>query len=308
MTASDASDASGPATPGPAPSGPAASALVDAAWLHRHLDDVVLLDASVDRRTGPDGTTDYADGLALHTERRIPGARFADLTARFSDPLAPFPFTRPTAGRIAAHARELGIRRDSTVVVYDRLTGAWAARVWWLLRSAGITRVRVLNGGLRAWEESGLPVTDGREEPPVPGDVEAAPARDHFTGLARMRRIADGDDPTPAVCALRRTEYQGDPGRPRSGHIPRTTNLPYADLLGPHHTLDPAHTARLAAAHGLRRGAGTVLYCGGAINAAGLALALHEIGIDDVVLYDGSLSEWRAHPGLPLTTGDEAGG
>ncbi|MBK3573651.1 sulfurtransferase, partial [Streptomyces sp. MBT65] len=88
-----------------------------------------------------------------------------------------------------------------------------------------------------------------------------------------------------------------------SGHIPRTTNLPYADLLGPHHTLDPARTARLAREHGLRQGAGAVLYRGGAINAAGLALALHEIGIDDVVLYDGSLSEWRAHPELPLATG-----
>ncbi|MFJ9249162.1 sulfurtransferase [Streptomyces sp. NPDC101776] len=280
-----------------------ASVLVNAAWLQGHLDDVVLLDATVDRRTEPDGTTVFVSGLALHTERRIPGAHFADLMAGFSDPEAPFPFTRPSSDHIAAHARELGIGRDSTVVVYDRLTGAWAARVWWVLRSAGITRVRVLDGGLTAWEAAQLPVTEGRETPPSPGDVVAAPAREHFTDLDRMRRIADADDPTPAVCALRRTEYLGDPARPRSGHIPRTTNLPYADLLGPHHTLDPARTARLAHEHGLRQGAGTVLYCGGAINAAGLALALHEIGIDDVVLYDGSLSEWRAHPELPLATG-----
>ncbi|MFJ1609477.1 hypothetical protein ACIOHS_39995 [Streptomyces sp. NPDC088253] len=66
-----------------------------------------------------------------------------------------------------------------------------------------------------------------------------------------------------------------------------------------------AATVRLAQEHGLRQGAGTVLYCGGAINAAGLALALHEIGVDDVVLHDGSLSEWRAHPDLPLVTGPE---
>ncbi|WP_019063450.1 sulfurtransferase [Streptomyces prunicolor] len=285
-----------------------ASAFVDAAWLHRHLDDIVLLDATVDRRTEPDGTTVFVDGLALHTERRIPGAHFADLVAGFSDPLAPFPFTRPSSDRIAAYARELGIRQDTEVVVYDRLSGAWAARVWWVLRSAGITGVRVLDGGLTAWEAAGLPVTEGREAPPPPGDLVAAPAREHFTDLARMRLIADGDDPTPAVCALRHTEYLGDPARPRSGHIPRTTNLPYADLLAPDHTLDLERTAHLAQLHGLREGAGTVLYCGGAINAAGLALALREIGIDDVVLYDGSLGEWRAHPELPLAVGPEEDG
>lgn len=281
------------------------SALVNAAWLQGHLDDVVLLDATVDRHTEPDGTTVFVSGLALHTERRIPGAHFADLLAGFSDPGARFPFTRPSSDRIAAYARELGIRQDTEVVVYDRLSGAWAARVWWVLRSAGITRVRVLDGGLTAWEAAQLPVTEGREPPPPPGDVVAAPAREHFTDLSRMRRIADGDDSTPAVCALRRTEYLGDPARPRSGHIPRTTNLPYADLLAPDHTLDPGRTAHLAQSHGLREGAGTVLYCGGAINAAGLALALREIGIDDVVLYDGSLGEWRAHPELPLVTGPE---
>ncbi|MFJ8788712.1 sulfurtransferase [Streptomyces sp. NPDC102462] len=279
--------------------------LVDVGWLRDRLHEVIVLDATVDRRTGPDGGTVFVSGLALHTERRVPGAHFADLIAGFSDPAAPFPFTCPSASRIQAYARALGIHDTSTVVVYDRLTGAWAARVWWVLRTAGITRVRVLNGGLTAWEAAGLPVTDGREPPPAPGDVVARPAREGFVGLERMKRIADGDDPTPAVCALRRTEYLGDPDRPRSGHIPRSTSLPYADLLGPDNTLSRERTARLARAHGVRAGDGTVLYCGGAVNAAGLALALHEIGIDDVLLYDGSLAEWRADPDLPLAVGPE---
>ncbi|MEU2617876.1 rhodanese-like domain-containing protein [Streptomyces sp. NPDC007157] len=281
----------------------ATSALVDVARLRDRLGEVTLLDATVDRRTGPDGGTVFVSGLGLHTERRIPGAHFADLIAGFSDPAAPFPFTCPSPSRIAAQARELGIREDSTVVLYDRLTGAWAARLWWVLRTAGITRVRVLNGGLTAWEAAGLPVTDGREPAPAPGDVVARPADDGFVDLERMKRIADGSDPTPAVCALRRTEYLGTPDRPRSGHIPRTTSLPYADLLGPDNTLARERTARLARAHGIRAGDGTVLYCGGAVNAAGLALALHEIGIDDVLLYDGSLAEWRADPTLPLVVG-----
>ncbi|MER5198886.1 sulfurtransferase [Streptomyces sp. NPDC002755] len=277
--------------------------LVGVDWLRDRLGEVIVLDATVDRRTGPDGGTVFVSGLGLHTERRLPGAHFADLVAGLSEPDAPFPFTCPSASRIEAYARGLGIREESTVVVYDRLTGAWAARVWWVLRTAGIARVHVLNGGLTAWEAAGLSVTDGREPTPAPGDVVARPVREGFVDLERMKRIADGRDTTPAVCALRRSEYLGDHDRPRSGHIPRTSSLPYADLLGSDNTLSRERTARLARSHGVRSGDGTVLYCGGAINAAGLALALHEIGIDDVLLYDGSLAQWRSDPALPLTVG-----
>lgn len=47
------------------------------------------------------------------------------------------------------------------------------------------------------------------------GNVVARPAADGFVDLERMKRIADGSDPTPAVCALRRPEYLGTPGNPR---------------------------------------------------------------------------------------------
>jgi thiosulfate/3-mercaptopyruvate sulfurtransferase len=50
-----------------------------------------------------------------------------------------------------------------------------------------------------------------------------------------------------------------------------------------------------------------ILYCGGGINASGLALALAEAGHAGMTIYDGSLNEWRADPSLPMATGaDEA--
>jgi thiosulfate/3-mercaptopyruvate sulfurtransferase len=45
-----------------------------------------------------------------------------------------------------------------------------------------------------------------------------------------------------------------------------------------------------------------VLYCGGGIAAAAVALALNLLGRDDVTLYDGSLEEWAASE-RPLVTG-----
>ncbi|MFJ8107659.1 hypothetical protein [Streptomyces sp. NPDC096132] len=55
--------------------------------------------------------------------------------------------------------------------------------------------------------------------------------------IERMKRIANGSDLTPAVYALRRTEYLGDLTRPRSGRIPRTSSLPYADSSARQHPL-----------------------------------------------------------------------
>jgi thiosulfate/3-mercaptopyruvate sulfurtransferase len=46
-----------------------------------------------------------------------------------------------------------------------------------------------------------------------------------------------------------------------------------------------------------------ILYCGGGISAAGIALALTLLGREDIALYDGSLEEWSQDPSRPLVTG-----
>ncbi|WP_216893195.1 sulfurtransferase [Nocardia alni] len=282
---------------------PTGSALVSVTWLKLNLDRVVLLDASIRRGTGSEPP--FAAGRTDFERTHLPGARFADLFTVFSDPESPLPFTRPSADGIRRAAAETGIDDDSTVVVYDRLTGAWAARIWWVLRSFGFDRVFVLDGGLDAWQRAGLPLESG------PGDVPGATGAftpverpEFFVDLDTVKTLSAQPDPLrPLVCALRAEEFQGDPARPRSGHIPGSINLPFSATLDSEGLHSRNGTRVAAAALGLPVASGSVLYCGGAINAAGLALALHEIGITDVGVYDGSLAQWRADPELPLTTG-----
>jgi thiosulfate/3-mercaptopyruvate sulfurtransferase len=45
-------------------------------------------------------------------------------------------------------------------------------------------------------------------------------------------------------------------------------------------------------------------YCGAGVAAWSMALALDLLGVPDVALYDGSMSEWAAEPAFPLLTGD----
>ncbi|WP_263993596.1 rhodanese-like domain-containing protein, partial [Mycolicibacterium fallax] len=118
----------------------------------------------------PDGRADYRAG-------HIPGAVYVDLDAELSDhavggagrhPL-------PAPGALQAAARRWGLRDGDPVVVYDDWNALAAARCWWLLRSAGVRDVRVLDGGWSAWLRAGLPSETG-EQAPAPGTVTLTPA------------------------------------------------------------------------------------------------------------------------------------
>ena len=120
------------------------------------------------RLGGPPGRDDY---LAGH----LPGAVFADLDRDLAGPPGSrgrHPLPDPSA---AEHAlRRLGVRDGRPVVAYDEADGSVAARAWWLLRWLGHPDVRVLDGGLRAWQAAGLPLEQGDVEP-EPGDLTARP-------------------------------------------------------------------------------------------------------------------------------------
>jgi thiosulfate/3-mercaptopyruvate sulfurtransferase len=46
-----------------------------------------------------------------------------------------------------------------------------------------------------------------------------------------------------------------------------------------------------------------ICYCGGGISATIELFLLHQLGYDDLALYDGSMGEWAKDPDLPIETG-----
>jgi thiosulfate/3-mercaptopyruvate sulfurtransferase len=108
------------------------------------------------------------------------------------------------------------------------------------------------------------------------------------------------------LCATQRAEFTGEGSEdPRRGHIPGSFSLPYAEILTVDGRLDLSRLIGEIERLQLTHARSLVLYCGGGINAAGLALGLASAGLSNIGIFDGSLNEWRADPELPLETGDD---
>src|SRR5687767_2839975 len=132
------------------------STLISAQDLAQHVADPnwLVTDCRFDLAQPDSAERAYRDG-------HVPGAVYAHLDRDLSSPITkhtgrhPLPDPNGFAKRLGAW----GVSRDIQVIAYDADTGAYAARLWWLLRWVGNEAVAVLDGGLRAWREAGLPLT-----------------------------------------------------------------------------------------------------------------------------------------------------
>lgn len=241
-------------------------------------------------------------GRELYAAGHVPGAPFLDLdTALAGPPGAQGRHPLPDPDVLQAALRACGVGDDDAVVVYDQRTSLSAARAWWILRWAGHPQVRVLDGGLAAWQRAGQPVTTDVPSP-EPGDLVvragSVPVLD-ADGAAAMARHGVLLD----VRAPERYRGEVEPIDPEAGHVPGAVNLPMAEMLAADGTfLPPARIREVAAAAGVHRDTPVGTSCGSGVTAAQMALALHEVRID-AVPYVGSWSGWIADPSRPRATG-----
>ena len=249
---------------------------------------------------------DPAAGARAFAAGHVPGALFAHLDADLSGAIGPATGRHPLPDATAfeARARAWGISAGTTVVAYDASGGAFAARLWWLLRYFGHARAHVLDGGLPAWVAAGGALETGAAATPPPGDFVARPgalpvARAEELLAAGPPLLLDARDPA-------RFRGEVEPIDARAGHIPGARNAPFRALLAPDGRLLPrdALRAQLDTALAGRAPADAVAYCGSGVTASLLVAALEEAGLPGARLYPGSWSEWIRDPQRPVATGD----
>jgi thiosulfate/3-mercaptopyruvate sulfurtransferase len=196
---------------------------------------------------------------------------------------------------------KLGVGDDSRVVLYSSNYPSWPARLWWMLRWIGFDNVAVLDGGTRAWQMAGLPLSTEPVDRPV---------RQLSVNL-RPELIADRDEVSASIDkpditlidSLPYAHYIGEMVMyARPGHIPGAINVPDFNQLsetGSYRPLD-----ELEMLHGSNRGNRAITYCGGGVAASSVAFTLHRLGFTDVAVYMGSLQEWAPDPENPMSVID----
>jgi thiosulfate/3-mercaptopyruvate sulfurtransferase len=281
--------------------------LIDAPSLGRLREsaDVVIVDVRHDLMNPGAGREAYA---AAH----IPGAFFLHLDQDLSGPQRtadgrflgrhPLPDRAALARRLGA----LGVGDDTMLVAYDEADGMYASRLWWMSLWLGHAAAAVLDGGLRAWKDAGLPVTSemprptARELPlhePLVGTVEAA-AIERALGTTRLR-VIDARAPE---------RYRGDvePLDAKAGHIPGALNRPFKMNVGADGRFKPPEELRREWAPlvgGVPPDA-VVSQCGSGVTACHNILAMAVAGMPLPRLYGGSWSEWSSSPARPVATGE----
>nr|WP_239144008.1 sulfurtransferase [Actinoplanes philippinensis] len=244
----------------------------------------------------PNGAEHYRAG-------HLPGAVYVDLDTELAGPHQPGAGRHPlpSIAALQSAARRWGINADSRVVVYDNSGGLAAARAWWLLRWAGVTGVRILDGGLAAWRASGYAEATGSATPRRPGDVVLTAG--HLPTLTADEAAALPGAGT-LLDARAGERYRGEiePIDPRAGHIPGAISRPTGGNL-------QDGVPCFKTADQLReRFAGVTgpvgVYCGSGVTAAHQIAALATLGVD-AALYPGSWSAWSSDPDRPVATGEQ---
>ena len=250
----------------------------------------------------PDG------GLNKFRQGHIPGAQLADMDRDLSSPMTqtsgrhPLPDADSFIEKLCAW----GVGNDSQIVCYDDLSGAFAARMWWMLNWVGHGKVAVLDGGIKKWTAEERPLeTESKDKP-----------RGSFTGKADpgmwvdidfvQQRLEQGDISLLDARSSERFTAKDQKTDPVPGHVPGAVSYPFAGNLSQEKVFLPANelTQRFESMFSERQPGQIINMCGSGVTACHNILATRIAGLPWTRLYVGSWSEWLKDRARPVATGD----
>lgn len=256
----------------------------------------------------------------------IPGAIDMD-TLALEDPVT---WNRRSPAELAKALKSHGITAETTVILYgkfmfpdkkDPFPGSAAGdigamRLAFIMMYAGVRDVRILNGGFRAWEEGGFPVSTNDEPKKQVKDFGAMiPGKPWLAvDTPEAKTILNSPD-GQLVCIRSWSEYIGE----ESGYnyIEKKGRIPGAvfanggsDAYHMENYRNPDHTTREYQEIinywneiGITKGKHLAFYCGTGWRASEAFINAWLMGFPRISVYDGGWFEWSNDPLNPIQTG-----
>ena len=192
---------------------------------------------------------------------------------------------------------ELGIDKNSHVVIYDDKNGAnAAARFWWMLRAVGHKKVQVLNGGLPVAQNQNYPLSSVEEY--YPETKYISDYQDWQLPQVWIDDVKKASQDSDAVIVDVRESQRFDgimePIDLVAGHIPNAQNFPFIDNLDEKGLFKSPEVLRnlYSELFDNYEKSKIIFHCGSGVTACHSLLALDYAGFDIPNLYVGSWSEW----------------
>ncbi|MEG4230151.1 sulfurtransferase [Microcoleus sp. N9_B2] len=266
--------------------------IVSPEWLATNTDNpqVVIIDCRF-------SLADPELGQKQYQESHIPGAFYLDLNRDLASSVGkhggrhPLPNIEELADKLSA----IGINSSETLVVaYDDSRLAFSARLWWLLRYMGHSKVALLDGGFSGWKAAGYPVTNILPEPRE-GNFVAHLQQDLAVDIEAVKERKDL--PEKVLVDSRESErYEGlrEPIDPIAGHIPGAVNYPWQGVTDETGKVRSASEQKQRWTE-LEKAEEIIVYCGSGVTACVNLLSLEIAGIPDAKLYVGSWSDWCSY-------------
>ncbi len=272
--------------------------LVSTQWLAEHAGDPGVVVLEVDGEA------------ARYYEDHVPGALPLDWLDDLHTPVRRG-FVGPS--ELAALLGRLGADAGTHVVVLGDAHNTYAANAYWLLRYYGHRALSLVDGGRRAWDVEGRPLST--EVPTPTAATYPVPTPDPTVRATRddiLQRFVTAHPGTAVLDCRTQVEYEGHSARGVDlpverhrvpGHMPGARNLDSVQVLDPqtHRFLPPDTLRQMFADRGVEDGTEVALYCRLAERSSLLWFALHEIlGHRLALNYDGGWAEYGSLMDVPV--------
>ena len=164
--------------------------------------------------------------------------------------------------------------------------------------------IAVLDGGLPEWMSKKYATQKKYSSPQAKGDFIADIKEELFTNFSGVNRFSKIED-TLIFDARSFERFRGEVPEPRkglrSGIIPNSVNLPYTKLLNGH-TLKSEEELKSVFETFANNRERFVFSCGSGVTACNLALGASVVGYKNLVVYDGSWTEYGTLTPIPMET------
>lgn len=247
-----------------------------------------------------------ADASKNYLKKHIPSAIHINTDSIEERPLWNF----KSDDELVKSMLEYGIDKDTKVLLYGPDSGAPRVALAYLME--GVDNVKLIDGGISAWEAEGFDTEDGENKADAKtdfkGDYPAHPELIVSFDQAK-KDIEDEDSDKQYITTRTYDEYIGK----TSGYtyIPKAGELPgaiyghdEADYKNPDGTyISYDDMVKMLEDEGVDINKDMVFYCGTGWRAALPLLSFYENGIESK-LFDGGWNEWQMHDELPVQIGD----